>query len=202
MIPGALGLDPKKYPTLNQPSKEHLRIFNYTRSKNVEFAVIDLFNAFTSYLKGITSEMYNHNPIQIAGKAQDNGVLTFIEIVNLGSFENIQEEMVNRIFRKLEDERSTTKLLDKILSHTKIVIDENVKANALMYLEMRHLFIHNSGKADEKFTASYGTKIQIKSDGKLPTNFEVISEGINAVSALIEKIDLFLIKNSLVNRRK
>jgi hypothetical protein len=141
-------------------------------------------------------------PKKIVGKAQGSSGLTFMEIVNLGSFESIQEEMINRIFRKLEDERSTTKLLDKILNHTNIVIEGNLKTNALMYLEMRHLFIHNSGKSDKPFTDSYGSKIQIKNDGKLPTNFEIITDGINAVSALVEKIDSFLISNDIVNRRK
>lgn len=200
-ISKALGDTNGKYDTLNHPVSENLRIFNYTRSKNAEFSIIELYNAFSVYMKSILTEMYKYNPLQIVGKATGNPNFTYVELVNFGSYDNIKTEMVNKVFRKLEDERSTTKLLDKIMCHTRIQIPDTLRTNALMYLEMRHLFIHNNGKADDHFTQTYGGIISIRVNNKLPTNFDTVNKAIQAVLDLIVFIDKELILKNFLDKR-
>jgi hypothetical protein len=200
-ITKALNIAVGKHDTLNHPVSEHVRIFNYTRAKNAEFSYIEIYNAFSVYMRSILGEMYLHNPLQIVGKATGNPSFNFVELVKLGGYEKIQKEMIDKVFRKLEDERSTVKLLDKVLSHTEIQIPIALKANALMYLEMRHLFIHNNGKADDVFVQAYGDSISIKANNKLPTNFDTLSVAIQTVYNLIDFIDKELIKKGLVTKR-
>ncbi len=52
-ISKALGILHNKHHTLSHPVSEHIRIFNYTRSKNAEFSIIELYNAFSVYMKRI-----------------------------------------------------------------------------------------------------------------------------------------------------
>lgn len=197
----ALGTTSLKHNTLNHPVNHYLRIFNYTRSKNAEFSIIKLYNAFSIYLKSILTEMYKHNPLQIVGKAPGLPNFTFVELVNFGNYQRIEEEMINKVFRKLEDERSTTKLLDKIINHTTIELPDALKTNALMYLEMRHLFIHNNGKADAHFVKTYGANIPVNKNDKLPTNFDTVSKAIETVYKLIEFLDKELINGNYADRR-
>jgi hypothetical protein len=201
-ITKALGILPGKHDILNHPVSDYLRIFNYTRSKNAEFSVIELYNAFSVYMKSILTEMYKHNPLQIVGKATGNPNFTFVDLVKFGNYQKIEEEMITKVFRKLEDERSTTKLLEKILNHTDINLPDALRTNALMYLEMRHLFVHNNGKADEHFAKEYGDNLSIRVNNKLPTNFDTVSSAIQTVYNLIEFIDRELIAKNLVDKRR
>jgi hypothetical protein len=199
-ISEALGLINSDYSQLNHPVKDYNRIFSYTRAKNSEFSLIELYNAFSWYLKDILKCMYEKDPIKIVGKVATQN-LSFIDIVNLGSFDRVSEKMINSVFRKLEDEKSTPKLLEKILCHTTITLDDTTKRTALMYLEMRHLIIHNNGKADDKFINDYGALITLRANGKLPTTFDVVTSAMKAVYELAENIDKELIANGLISTR-
>ena len=46
----ALGLDITKYNRLNHPTKQHKIVIRHSQKKNIEFAVLRLFNLFTAYL--------------------------------------------------------------------------------------------------------------------------------------------------------
>jgi hypothetical protein len=60
----------------------------------------------------------------VNNKGEDKEGLTikFAEVIKLGSYEAIQEEIVKKVFRSIEELRSTKKLLDRILSDTKVNI--------------------------------------------------------------------------------
>lgn len=156
-------------------------------------------------MKNILGEMYKKEPMKIVQKiAEENkdNKLTFAEIVNLGDYSKISGLMVTKVFRKLENERSTTLLLEKVLNHTKITLDDNLKNKALMYLQMRHLFIHNKGLVDKVFVDSFGYLSKLKIGNKLPTNFDTINNALTIVFDLCGKIDCELIKNNLVSKRE
>jgi len=158
-------------------------------------------------MNNILSEMYQKDPINIVQKiAEENkeNKLSFFDIVTLGDYEKISEEMVSRVFRKLENEKSTTKLLEKVLNHTGITLNEELKTEALMYLEMRHLFIHNRGLADKEFVNKFKNLVppDIKHGDKLQTNFPTISKAVKSVNNLCDSIDKELINGNLVLKRE
>lgn len=211
-LTAGLNVKPSKYNRLNHPVKQYPQIFRHTQKKNVEFAINKLFTFFTDYMKNITKEMYTKKPFFIIQKAvvnkkdedKENLQMTFAEILRLGSREHIHEEMVNRVFRSIEELRSTTKLLDRILNDTKINISKDMKRDALMYLEMRHLFIHNNGKADNKFATTYGKYFnpEVKANNLLPRKFETFNKALDKISKLVIHIDLELIRTEFLEERK
>ena len=201
----AMGENSITHGKLNHPTKTNRRIISYSRAKNAEYSMIELYSCFTEYMKNILGEMYKKEPIKIVQKIADenkDNKLTFAEIVQLGDYSKISELMVSKVFRKLENERSTTILLEKVLNHTKIKLDEAIKRKSLMYLQMRHLFIHNMGKADKLFVEQFGDLHNIKIGNKLPSNYATINNAMTTVLALCDSIDKELIKDNLVIKRE
>jgi hypothetical protein len=151
-------------------------------------------------MRSILGEMFDGSPLVVAGKAP--GTLQFQEIIRLGSFDAVKEKIVDAVFRKIESERSTIKLLEKIIDHTGVHPDPTIQSTALMYLEMRHLFIHNHGKADAAFVAKYGASINVSQEGQsLPTRSRIAEAAVKAVVALVRDIDTQLIAVGCVTAR-
>lgn len=208
----ALGLDPLKYNRLNHPARQYISIIRHSQKKNIEFAIIRLFNMFSNYLQSITIEMFSKNPMLIVGKAvlnrdgedKENLAMSYAEIIRLGNFENLQEHIVKKVFRSMEELKSTSKLLDKILKDTKVSISKTITEEAFSYLEMRHLFVHNHGLVDHKYANRYGKNFipHLKEKIELPTKFETFSNALIAVTKLINTIDSQLIGNGLVGKRR
>lgn len=197
----ALALPSGTHEKLNHPVSEYVRIFSYSRSKNVEFAIIELYNSFTSYLKALLTEMYEYNPVLVVNKAASKGKLeiTYLRLIELGDFDKIKAEMISQVFRRLEGERSTIKLLDNISNN--VQVDKAIKAEALTFLEMRHLFIHNSGKADGDYVKLYGRRFSLKHGEKLPTTYETTLSAIDSVIKLCTAVDKKLIEDGFVDKR-
>ena len=207
-----LNLNQDDYAKLNHPARQHKSIISHSKKKNIEFAIIRLFNLFTTYLQGITSEMYHKAPMMVVGKAvvnkngddKENLFFTYADIVRLQNYKNVEDAMIKNIFRSIEDLRSTPKLLEKILKDTKVNIPNAIQDNALMYLEMRHLFIHNNGIVDNKFANKFGKKFtpELKDKSKLPTTFETFTEALTAINDLVCLIDKEMLKHNVVEKRK
>ncbi len=94
---------------------------------------------------------------------------------------------------------STSKLLEKIISTTKISISNEIKQDALLYLEIRHLIIHNNSNVDEKFKRmDKDNKIHITGK-KLNMTYDLANASMNAAFKLCKSIDDQLIHRTLVS---
>ncbi|MEP2937498.1 MAG: hypothetical protein ABJM06_09190 [Gilvibacter sp.] len=211
-ITKGLNVKDEKYSKLNHPVKQYSSIFRHTQKKNIEFAINKLFAIFTEYMKNVTLEMYKSKPYFIIQKAvvnkkdedKENLQMTFAEILRLGTAENINNEMVSRVFRSIEELRSTPKLLERILSDTKIMMSKEMKRKALMYLEMRHLFIHAKGIVDNKYAATYGSFFtpELKVKNQLPKKYEIFDDALKNITNLVQHIDKELIRTGFIDVRK
>lgn len=200
----ALGVSPTKYGRLNHPTKQHPAIFKHTQRKNIEFSIIQLYNIFSAYLLNLTHEMFDKDPMFVVGKAiitkegDDKELLnmSYAEIIRHGKMETIHSQIVKKIFRGIEEQKSTMKLLDRILKDTKVNISTKMRNDALTYLEMRHLFIHNRGKVDVKYSTSFGDNFtpKLHEGDDLPTVFETFSNGMTKIVALCAEIDKQIIE--------
>lgn len=207
-----LGLDIQSYDKLNHPAKQQTALVNHSQKKNIEFAIVRLYNLFTTYLHSITKEMYVKNPMLVVGKAvinkngndKENLSMSYAEIVRLENYNNIQEQIVLKIFRSFEELRSTRKLLDKILENTKVKVPKTVINDALAYLELRHLYVHNQGCVDSKYVKEYGEKFtpKLKEKKEIPSNIETFTKALKAINDLIEEIDKQLIEAKILEKRK
>ena len=118
----------------------------------------------------------------------------------LGNYASILDEIAKRVFRSLEDERNTCKLLKKFIKTTKQNVSVNIQQEALVYLEIRHLIIHNNSKADTKFNSmnNHGLVAVHHRDKKIAINYALTNSAIDAVSLLCKTMDDELVRLGLI----
>lgn len=195
-ISDALPINCENYRKLNHPASHRSRIYTFCKSKNYKSAIIENFGAFSEYMKSILSEMYEFNPMSVVGKSSKPLNMPFHELAKIGNFEEVKTKMISEVFRSLENERSTIKLIDKIINGTNVNITENDKNAVLPYLEMRHLFIHNHSKIDDKFDRNFGESFGLKENDKVPTTYENASKALLETLIFVAKLDQELIANN------
>lgn len=204
----ALLCSTETHPQLNVPctKKDIGRIYTTSRKKIHEQAIVELYRIFATYIRNITEEFMHTDPcnlLKAAGENKDNKI-EFKKIISLAEYDSIIAYMADVIFRRFENERSTPKLLEKIISYTKIEVPDELREKALFYLEIRHLIIHNASKADDDFVDKNknNNRIAIPKNRKLPINYDLVSKSIEAVTELCHAIDQELIKKNMVRQRE
>lgn len=192
------------YPQLNGPNEsiEIRRVFTTSRIKVNEQAVIELYAYFADYLSGVIRELENTNPTRILGliTPKSSTDLSYKDIFTLGSFVAILDEIARRVYRNLEDERSTSKLLKRFIKVTNLNVPSNMQQDALVYLEIRHLIIHNNSRADAKFNAmnNRGLVSVNARNKKVTINYALTCSAIDAVSLLCKTMDDEIVRLGLI----
>lgn len=198
-----LGAKPNTHTQLNHPNEEIdiKRTFITSRNKLNEQAIVDLYGLFSLYIYSLVKELSHKDPKKILGLMSNKteSSLKYPEIIDLGSYDAIIDEMASRIYRSLEDERSTPKLLQRFINFTKMQIATDLKDDALLYLEIRHLIIHNSSKTDAKFIKmNKEDKVKIKKNNKIDLCYDLSNTAINKIFELCHKIDGELVRLKLL----
>lgn len=178
------------------------RTFITNRNRLNQQALIELYKAFSYYIKSIIHELSMQDPMKMQGLLCSKGDrnVSYPDIIKLGSYDAIITDMSNKVFRSLERLQSTPDLLEKLIELTDIKIDESLKEDALLYLELRHLIIHNNAKADNKFINLNKKKLVSINDHtkKIFFNYTLSNTAMNVVFQLCKKIDDELIRLGLV----
>lgn len=108
-----LGAKPGTHTQLNHPNEEIdiKRTFITSRNKLNEQAIVDLYSLFSLYISSLVEELSHKDPRKVLGLMTNKteSSLKYPEIINLGNYDAIIKEMASRIYRSLEDERSTPK---------------------------------------------------------------------------------------------
>lgn len=198
-ITETLRLSADKYPKLNIPSTEYARVINFSKSENSDYCFLELYNLFSYYMRDILKEMYQLRPKSITEKC--NKTLTYSKLTEFSSIDELVDYMIDDIFKDLESVRSTSKLVKRIFSHTKIQIPQALSDEALMYLNIRHLIIHNNSKVDKEFFDKYKNKLQISLNGKVQTDYQSFQKALQVIYDYIKTIDQQLILKHFINAR-
>lgn len=173
------------------------QIARHAITRNVEIALQYAYTHFLTYLKSILREMYHKRPLAVLGKA--SSTIPFHEVAKLGSYEAVCDHMITQVFRAIEGKRNTRALLDAILDKTDVVISDAVLEKALMYIEARHLLVHNAGKVDQKFADRFGAKMGLKPGTKLKGNIGGVRKAVKAISELCHEIDRKLVAGGFID---
>lgn len=195
------------HPQLNIPNlpKDIKRTFTTSRKKANEQALIELYAYFSEYLSSIIRELEGNDPKRVISLIPGNGefALKYVDIFNMSSYDDILDEIAKRVYRSLENEKSTSKLLDKIIKTMKLGIQKELKEDALVYLEVRHLIIHSSSKADDRFNAlNKRNLVKVnKSNHLLSINYLMVSASIAKVLELCKAMDDELVSKGLLKER-
>jgi hypothetical protein len=190
-----LGGSLDSHSQLNSPNKKKdiQRTFITNCNTVNRQAIVDLYRAFSSYVKNIVRELSERDPMKVQSlliKKEDKN-MSYPDIINLGSYEAIIEDMAAKVFRAMERKQSTPDMLKDIIQITNIEFEGDLLDDALTYLELRHLIIHNDGKADSKFLELNKRNIVRveESRKKISYNYLLSSIAIEKVYELCKSID-------------
>ena len=202
-IAAALTSNTRQYLQLNIPNNanEINRVVAFSRKKLNEQAVIELYRLFSDYLFNTIRDLSHNTPNKLLEviNAKDDRSLSYKELIELGNYDAILEKMAQKVYRALENQRSTPKLLDKILSITNIDINNEIKKEALLYLQIRHLIIHNNSKADDDFiNLNDNDIVRIKADKSISFTYALTNKAITTVFKLCKMLDDKLIEKGIV----
>jgi len=188
-ISDVLGFGSNKYLTLNRAVGRPTTVTNKIRTTNYEFAIQALYTYFTEFLRGVLLHMYQTSPLQIVGK--HNGTMSYIDIARLGPFDRVAKEMVDEVFRKLENQRSTRKLISGVLKGTTVEVDPDLVEEMLMFMELRHILVHRAGRLDQKIIDNYEERsgFQLKLESKMPMNIGLARRAITVAEKIAISIE-------------
>ena len=158
--------------------------------------VKDLHEDFSEYLAtslghaaltGVDPNRYTAD-VKIDIKASD--------LLSAGSWEAVVSLISAKIFRALENERSTKKLIKKIADRLGINLSDAVLDEAMPYLDARHILVHADGVADDTYKKSY-PDIELNND-KIVVNFAFLTAAKEAILGLANHLDAEFLNENLV----
>jgi hypothetical protein len=118
------------------------------------------------------------------------------QILEAGSWEKVISAISEKIFRSLENERNTKKLVEKIGGRLGLKLKPNILEGAMPYLDARHIFVHRDGSPDKYYTDSYPT-IKLK-NGKIWLDLGFARSARHHIILLAEHIDSLLMTSGLL----
>jgi hypothetical protein len=120
------------------------------------------------------------------------------DIIQLGSFERLVERISSSIFRKLENEKSTKSLIEKLDKKLGLNMGEEIIHAALPYLEIRHLLVHRQGKADKEFSEKFPF-IGAEEDKVIKLQYDLVNQARTTITTLVKEFDKKIVEKGLVN---
>ena len=163
---------PIKYPTLSKwKVSPHNRRKAIGHLANTLFSsyIKDLYEEFSLYLRAVVRESYvsaKGDPNRIAGNLS-NASLSYSDILTFFRDGTLVDEIINGIFKKLEAERSDTKLVKQFADRVGLTIDETLISDAVNCLDVRHVLVHADGIVDDRWLRSHPDfKANLDEDGK------------------------------------
>jgi hypothetical protein len=171
-------------------------ISNHFRRTIQSAFVKDLHEDFSEYLATSLGRaaLTGIDPNRYTGEVKID--IKASELLAAGSWEAVVSLISSKIFRALENEKSTRKLIKKISDRVGLDLDDAILDAAMPYLDARHVLVHADGIADETYKNAY-PEIDINDD-KLAINFAFVKSAKIAVQELARHIDGELLDKGLV----
>ncbi len=149
---------PRKHPRLSKRQKSagsrKIALTHLRRSVASSF-IKDLYEDVGAYLTALIAGAARNGmtPERLIGEHR----VTFEanDVLKCKSIDEVLALVAQSVFRKLEDERSTLKVLQAIDKKLGLGVDESYRTAALPFLEMRHLLVHRDGIADDTFVTRH-----------------------------------------------
>ena len=107
--------------------------------------------------------------------------------------------VADSVFRTLENEKSTLKLLDKLNKKLNLSVPQSVIVRAMPYLEIRHLLVHSNGVIDKKYCDSY-PNMQFCEGQQLKVDTDFINNAKSKIIELVKEFDDRIVQNGVVSQ--
>lgn len=148
----------------------------------------DLYEDAMAYFSDVLNAAARHglDPSRLVGEQNLN--FSANDLLQSGSWNSVVRMVSDSIFRSLENERKTRKLLEKIDSKLNLGVDKTKIDAAMPYFEMRHLLVHSDGIIDHAFCAAY-PGFRETPGRRLALNIQRKRRARQAVETLIKEYD-------------
>lgn len=117
-------------------------------------------------------------------------------LLSAGNWDSVVRIISNDIFRKLENERSTIKVVKGLTTRLNFDLPDLIIDTAMAYLDARHMLVHQDGRADAEYRQKY-PHITVD-NGKISLTRLFATNAKSAVDDLAKAIDDQIIANNLV----
>lgn len=196
-----VGSSNPKYETLSRYKvvvQNQLLVVRHLKTTLYTAYIKDLYEEFTIYLRTMLKDIYNNakiTPERITGEHKIT--MTSIDILTHIRQGNLADIVIDNIFQSLENERSSINLINKFHQKIGIEKDEQLIADAIYYLEIRHKLVHTDGFADLDFKSTHPT-LSYTTASYISLNYTTIKAAKEAVFNLIKDIDSKIMQQHLV----
>lgn len=192
----------KKHPVLSRrkvTTTNQKLAMNHLRQTVFSSYIKDLYEEVYEYLRSILVEAAVNAKVDPKRFVGDHHVdINITDVLQADRIQIIIEDIVNKIFRKLENERSTTALITKTCGKLDIKVSEEKQRKAIYYLEIRHQLVHADGKADEEFKEKH-PDIPYAAGDYIDLRFKLIKDTRKAVLNFVDEFDQKAIEKGLVS---
>lgn len=189
-----------KHPVLSKrkvTSVNRELAINHLKQSMFSSYIKDLYEEVYDYLKSVLFEASINAKIEPSRFIGDQKIeIKAKDILQADKLQTLVKEVVEELFRKLENKRSTKDLIENICNRLDISVENGKKEKALYYLEVRHQLVHADGKADEAFRKAH-PDIPYK-DGYIDLRYRLIISARKAIKEFITSFDTQLIIKGLI----
>lgn len=191
----ALGIS-GRYETLGLPAKQHQQRVNHSRHLSLELAIRALYDHFLDYVREVLTEVHENQPLELVRDAAVD--LEPWEVAQAEDEAGLRRLNLRNAFRHLEARGSASLILDRTVDELGLAVKDQVRDNALQYLQMRSLFLYNDGRADAEYAQEFGSSMRVKEGHKLPRNSKLGRKAVQAVETLCLQLDKQLLHKRLL----
>jgi hypothetical protein len=194
-------VNPQQHPRLaarkNNSNNRKIAV-NHLKATLCASFLKDIYEDAMQYFSEILEAASRHglDPNRLIGEHKIS--IETNEILLAGSWSNVVHMVSQSVFRRLEGERNTKKLIEKMNSKLALGVAGITIEAALPYFEIRHLLVHNDGKADQKFCDAF-PGFGAAPNHKLILDYSVLKNARSAVFALIDEFDRQIVSSNVVS---
>jgi hypothetical protein len=193
--------DSEKHPTIAKRTvSEHNRMMASRHlSKTLCSAYIkDLYEDFSRYLAEIieSSARKGLSADRIIG--DHKFAIDANELLKLGSWDAVIAYVSATLFRKIENEKSTIKLISAIDAKLDLKLDAAIRDAALPFLDLRHLLVHRDGVPDNEYCDKYQA-LGFTVGRQVSLNFKLVHGAKTAIHTLARHMDEKVVSLKLVS---
>lgn len=110
------------------------------------------------------------------------------ELLATGSWEALIAHISDELFRSMENERSTTKLIEKFDRKLGLGLSKPMVADAMPYLDARHIIVHRDGVADQPYKDAYQA-VMLTDGDRIKLDFPFVNNARAKVCDLAKHMD-------------
>lgn len=193
-------VDKRKHPRLagQKPSDHNRKLVVAHLKKSINASYIkDLYEDFAAYLTDLVvcAARRGFSPDQLIGDHRLQ--IEANDLLKCGSYDAVLTLVGESLFRKLENLRSTKKLIESLDKKLGLGLDRALVDAALPYLELRHLLVHADGVADDAFCERF-PDFGATPHEQIPLTSSTAGNARTAITRLVAHIDAKALQADLV----